>query len=164
MRDLVCESGLINRRYRVAAADNRRGTFLCRFGHRTCDRNGSFIERFLFEHAHRTVPDDRLCSVKRLAKYFSRFDPNIETYKTRVSERDRDSLYGTQRIVRIYYLVVGWKGQLYPGLFRVFHDLERLRHHLVLNERFSNRESLRLEEGICHSTADQQLVHFSVYQ
>src|SRR4051812_41552930 len=59
--DLVGEAELFNRRGAVAAADDCRRVVLLRgLGNRFRDRAGARLERLLFEHAHRAVPDDRL--------------------------------------------------------------------------------------------------------
>src|SRR6188474_2010970 len=53
------------------------------------------------------------------------------------------------------------KNELDTCSFRFLFDLESLRHHVILDKRFADRESLSLEEGVRHRTADQKFVDFS---
>src|SRR3990172_12556998 len=61
--DLVRQAGAVDRRDRVASADDGGGA---RGGHRLRQQSGPLIERRHFEHAHRAVPHDELGAAQRV--------------------------------------------------------------------------------------------------
>ena len=86
---------------------------------------------------------------------------NVEAHQTGICKSDWDRLSRIQRIVRIDDLMIGRQDKLDARVFCHLLDLKRLWHHIVLDERFADREALSLKKRVCHRSADEQLVHFA---
>ncbi len=69
-----------------------------------------------------------------------------------------DNLLALDRLVRVNDLMVSRQQYLYAGAFCLPPDVQRRLQHFVLDERLTDGEALRLEKGVSHRAAYQELV------
>ena len=158
MRHLVRKAELLYRRRAVAAADD--GRSVLRIRHRLRDRDRALGERRVFEHAHRPVPDDRLCALDRIREQFARFFANVEPLHIRGDLAYLHRLHFDRRVYGVGEIFrddrIDGQEQFFAHILRLLDHILAVAELFVVYEGFADLIPLRFEEGVRHAAADDE--------
>jgi len=118
---------------------------------------GACSKAWELENAHRTVPDDRACLGDFRAKSLHGLGTNIQDPPTSWHVAYRQGFhvrFGVELVTKDH---IHWQDQ-FPFRFREqsLGGVDHFRFH----ERVSHLITKRFQEGVCHASADQDLVGF----